>query len=145
MCKLCTILGKLPTSPIYSKNMSENPQSFSEFYTEIRSHFANNQWYYDKFKNSKTNRAKIEYLLERPVVRQAMVTLASRNTQIPLCSIFGPPNKSDKEKISRKFPARLISSNSAKYPQLSKKIEVKVTKKKGRMLVAKEKIDPGKY
>ena len=140
-----TILGKLPTFHIYSNIMSDNPQSFSEFYTEIRSHFSNNQWYYDKFKNSPTNRLKIEYLLERPVVRQAMVTLASRNTQIPLCSIFGPPNKSDKEKTSRKFPARLISSNSTKYPQMSKKIEVKVTKKKGRMLVAKEKIEPGKY
>jgi hypothetical protein len=28
---------------------------------------------------------------------------------------------------------------------MSKKIEVKVTKKKGRMLVAKEQIEPGKH
>ena len=140
----CTILGKLPSPHIYSKIMSENPQSFSEFYTEIRSHFSSNHWDYEKFKNCENNRSKIQYLLGQTVVQNSLATLASRNTQIPLCSIFGPPSKSDKEKTPRKFPARLISSQSTKYPQLSKKIEVKVTKKKGRMLVAKEKIDPGK-
>ena len=123
--------------------MSEEPQTFSEFYATIRSHFSNNNWEYEKFKQCETNRCKIEYFLGQTVVQSALATLASRNTQIPLCSIFGPPSKSREEKISRKFPAPLITGNT-KYPQLSKKIEVKVTKKKGRMLVAKEKIDPGK-
>ena len=36
-------------------------------------------------------------------------------------------------------------SSSQKYSQMSKKIEVKATKKKGRMLVAKEQIEPGKH
>ena len=55
----------------------------------------------------------------------------------------------------RDFKTKLVSihcdflcvqgSSSQKYPQLSKKIEVKATKKKGRMLVAKEQIEPGKY
>lgn len=124
--------------------MSENPQSFSEFYAAIRSHFSNNVWDYEKFKHCESNRSKVEHLLGQTVVQNALTTLTSRNVQIPLCSIFGPPNKSALEKTSRKFPARLITGNSSRYPQLSKKIEVKVTKKKGRMLVAKEKMDPGK-
>ena len=123
--------------------MSEKPQSFSDFYTSIRSHYSQNSWDYEKFKHCATNRCKIEYLLGQTAVQDALTTLTSRNTQMPLCSIFGPPSKSKEEKISRKFPAPLITGSNVRYPQLSKKIEVKVTKKKGRMLVAKEKIDPG--
>ena len=123
--------------------MSEKPQSFSDFYTTIRSHYSQNSWDYEKFKHCATNRCKIEYLLGQTAVQDALATLTSRNTQMPLCSIFGPPSKSKEEKISRKFPAPLITGSNVRYPQLSKKIEVKVTKKKGRMLVAKEKIDPG--
>ena len=91
--------------------MSEEPQTFSEFYATIRSHFSSNNWEYEKFKQCETNRCKIEYFLGQTVVQSALATLASRNTQIPLCSIFGPPSKIKEEKISRKFPAPLITGN----------------------------------
>ena len=51
--------------------------------------------------------------------------------------------KTKEEKSVRQFPPNLVNG-STKHPQMSKKIEVKVTKKKGRMLVAKDKIEPGK-
>ena len=69
--------------------------------------------------------------------------MVSSNTQIPLCSIFGTAMKTKEEKSVRQFPPNLVNG-STKHPQMSKKIEVKVTKKKGRMLVAKDKIEPGK-
>ena len=50
--------------------------------------------------------------------------------------------KTKEEKSVRQFPPNLVNG-STKHPQMSKKIEVKVTKKKGRMLVAKDKIEPG--
>ena len=139
--------------------------------------------------------------------------LASRNSQIPLCSTFGLPSKNQDEKCRQIFPPSLLQvnffhtilghfssfwnhefrcpsvlvfyneykillnfklgnsltnllsnlllmtikkswsdkrwpvqgSSSQKYSQMSKKIEVKATKKKGRMLVAKEQIEPGKH
>ena len=53
-------------------------------------------------------------------------------------------NFNDKKSWSHKnWPVQ--GSSSQKYSQMSKKIEVKATKKKGRMLVAKEQIEPGKH
>ena len=127
--------------------MSETPQSFGDFYSGIRSHFSTNVWEYEKFKQCKGNRAKVEYLIGHAVVQKALATLSSRNSQIPLCSIFGlPSSKSQEEKCRPEFPPSLIQGKlNKKYPQMSRKIEVKANKKKGRMLVAKEQIEPGKY
>ena len=36
--------------------------------------------------------------------------LASRNSQIPLCSIFGAPTKNQDEKCRQKFPPSLIKA-----------------------------------
>ena len=122
------------------------PLTFGEFYADIRSHFSGNIWDYDKFKQCKGNRAKAEYLMGHAVVQNALAVLTSRNSQIPLCSIFGAPHLGDdqKEKSKTTFPRALVHG-TPRFPQMSKKVEVKVTKKKGRMLVAKEKIEPGMY
>jgi hypothetical protein len=119
--------------------------SFSQFYAGIRAHFAQNPWEYDKYKNNKTNRAKVEYLLGHAIVQNSLATLSAANTSSPLCSIFGNAGKNkDMDKCKGKFsPPRIVGSG--KYPQMSKKIEVKATKKKGRIMVAKEKIDPGEW
>ena len=117
--------------------------SFSEFYAPIRSHFSSNVWDYEKFKRCKDNQAKVEYLMGHSVAQKALAELAQQNTQIPLCSIFGPPCKKDQDKGQSENVRAPIIQSKGKYPQLSKKVEVKVTKKKGRMLVAKEKIEPG--
>ena len=38
-------------------------QKFAEFYSTIRSHFSSNTWDYEKFKNNKNNRSKVEFLM----------------------------------------------------------------------------------
>ena len=124
-----------------------SPLKFNEFYADIRSHFSGNSWDYDKFKQSGGIPGKVEYLMGHTIVKKSLANLASKNSQIPLCSIFGPPSKSREEKSSVSeilMPENLVQgTTNPKYPQMSKKIEVKVNKKKGRMLVAKEKIEPG--
>ena len=122
--------------------MSSSTITFAEFYSDIRAYYASNLWEYEKFKHNRDNRSKVEFLLKQDVVKTALERLMSSNTQIPLCSIFGVPQKTKEEKSSRQFPPNLVNG-STKYPQMSKKIEVKVSKKKGRMLVAKDKIEPG--
>ena len=109
--------------------------TFGDFYSEIRSHFSSTVWDYEKFKNCEGIASKVEYLIGHSVVQKSLDTLNARNTQIPLCAIFGPP-------VKKNSPVE--NENSQKYPQMSKKVEVKVTKKKGRMLVAKERIQPGR-
>ena len=122
------------------------PLSFSEFYSGIRAHFSNNSWEYESYKFKRGNRAKVEFLIGHDVVKKAIANLAAKNTLVPMCAIFGPPARnSAKENHATYYPDSLVvSANGAKYPQMSKKIEVKATKKKGRILVAKERIEPGK-
>ena len=118
--------------------------NFQEFYSTIRGHFATNHWEYEKYRHNKTNQEKVEHLLGHKIVQESLTKLVTSNNQIPLCSIFGAPNKTKEEKSPRQFPPNLVNGGGVKkYPQMSKKIELKVTKKKGRMLVAKDKIEPG--
>lgn len=117
--------------------------TFGDFYAPIRSHFSSNVWDYEKFKSCKDNRAKVEYLMGHAVVQKALTTLNSSNILTPLCSFFGPPEITEKSH-GVDWEKRIIQSHG-KYPQLSQKVEVKVTKKKGRMLVAKERIEPGDH
>ena len=60
------------------------PLTFTEFYTDIRSHFSNNLWEYEKFKNHckgdpekniSGNRAKVEYLMGHAFVQKSLATL----------------------------------------------------------------------
>ena len=62
------------------------PLTFTEFYTNIRSHFTNNLWEYEKFKNHckgdpekniSGNRAKVEYLMGHAFVQKSLATLGS--------------------------------------------------------------------
>ena len=50
------------TYEIHTSNMPDQ-QKFAEFYSSIRLHFSANIWDYDKFKNSKDNRSKVEFLM----------------------------------------------------------------------------------
>lgn len=141
--KLCWSSAKNSFKESFTKDIVKMsaPLTFGDFYAPIRSHFSSNVWDYEKFKRCKDNRAKVEYLIGHAVVQTALNGLASRNILTPLCSFFGPPEI--KEKCQGvDWKARIIQSQG-KYPQLSSKVEVKASKKKGRMLVAKEKIEAG--
>ena len=50
------------TQHICTSNMPDQ-QKFAEFYSTIRSHFSSNTWDYEKFKNNKNNRSKVEFLM----------------------------------------------------------------------------------
>ena len=50
------------TQYICTSNMPDQ-QKFAEFYSTIRSHFSSNTWDYEKFKNNKNNRSKVEFLM----------------------------------------------------------------------------------
>merc|ERR1712156_185668 len=94
-----------------SSNMPDQ-QKFAEFYSTIRSHFSSNTWDYEKFKNNKNNRSKVEFLMCHEVVKKALSNLVSSNTQIPLCSIFGTAIKTKEEKSVRQFPPNLVNGST---------------------------------
>ena len=116
----------------------QDVMGFGEFYGQIRSYFSNNGWDYDRYKMALGNKGKVKFLIEHNTVKNALKDLEKRNIRAP-CSASPKQNGDISDK---KLPKPKVKG-SAKYPQMSKKVEVKVTKKKGRILVAKEKIDPG--
>ena len=52
----------LHSTYLCTSNMPDQ-QKFAEFYSTIRSHFSSNTWDYEKFKNNKNNRSKVEFLM----------------------------------------------------------------------------------
>jgi len=116
-------------------------KSFGEFYSEVRQHFSNNVQDFEHFKRPNGGRKKIEFLLGHPEVCKALKNLQES------C----PTMKNVNESIARESPSILPSKTkldsfkcSEKYPQLSAKVLIQSSKKKGRHLIAKEKILPGK-
>ena len=120
---------------------TENFLSFGDFYSEIRTHFSRNPQDFEELKRKSSGRKKIEYLLDHPVVQNSLDILSNRNG-------FKRDRKVEEvfEQISNEIPISTKLDGfkgSAKYPQLSEKVLVQDSKKKGRHLVAKDKINPG--
>ena len=127
--------------------------SFAEFYSGIREHFSTNPTIYEQFKNAKTGRSKVEYLLQHPIVQASLKNLQAKNKIKQLNVVAnnrnpqavetsnGNDGKDDFE--GRQCDIKLTGKGSRKYPQMSNKVEVKQSAKKGRYLVAKERINPG--
>ena len=134
---------------------SSSMMSFQEFYSGVREHFSKNPTSYEQFKNAKTGRSKVEYLLEHPIVQTSLKNLqaknkikqlnvvANRNPQncIPAETSNGNDEKDDFE--GRECAIKLTGKGSRKFPQMSNKVEIRQSEKKGRYLVAKERINPG--
>ena len=130
--------------------------SFTEFYRDVREHFSSTPTSYKQFKNAKTGRSKVEYLLQHPIVQAALKNLQTKNKVKQLNVANRNPqncknnNKSDAETDNgndglegRECDIKLTGKGSRKYPQMSNKVDVKYSAKKGRHLVAKERINPG--
>jgi hypothetical protein len=120
---------------------TENFLPFGDFYSEIRTHFSRNPQDFEELKRKSSGRKKIEYLLDHPVVQNSLNILSNRNKfkrDRKVEEVFEP--SSNEIPISTKLDG---FNGSAKYPQLSQKVLVQDSKKKGRHLVAKEKINPG--
>ena len=118
--------------------------SFGEFYSEIRAHFSSNIFDLEEFKRKNSGRKRTEFLLDHSIVQNSLKKLAEKN-------VFqrDPPVAKGEDPVPAEvlFPARTKLDGfkgSEKYPQLSHKVIVQDSKKKGRHLVAKEKISPGK-
>ena len=117
-------------------------ESFGHFYSEIRTHFSRNLTDFEDFKRRSSGKKKIEFLLEHEVVQNGIQILNERN-------VF-PETRKAPEQIpeSGDYPISTKIDGlkgSSKYPQLSQKVCVQDSKKKGRHLVAKEKINPGNF
>ena len=132
--------------------------SFTEFYRDVREHFSSTPTSYQQFKNAKTGRSKVEYLLQHPIVQVALKNLQTKNKVRQLNVANRNPqnckndnNNADAETDNgndglegRECDIKLTGKGSRKYPQMSNKVDVKYSAKKGRYLVAKEKINPGR-
>ena len=140
------------TKPVYGSN---GMMSFSEFYSSVREHFSKNPTSYEEFKNAATGRSKVEFLLEHPIVQEALTNLQTKNkiTQLNIAKreknahkCIDASNNNEMKHVDnkRKSDVQLTRKHSRKYPQMSSKIDVKCSPKKGRYLVAKERINPGK-
>ena len=133
---------------------SSSMMSFAEFYSNVREHFSKNPTTYEKFKNAPTGRSKVEFLLEHPIVQTALTNLQAKNkiTQLNVANwnsqkcVAKNDNGNDGEDDfeTRQCNVKLTGKGSRKYPQMSNKVGVKFSPKKGRYLVAKERINPGK-
>jgi hypothetical protein len=134
---------------------SSTMMSFSEFYSGMREHFSKNPTSYEQFKNAKTGRSKVEYLLQHPIVQASLKNLqaknkikqlnvvANRNPQNCIAAETSNGNDGKDDFKGRQCDIKLTGKGSRKYPQMSNKVEIKQSEKKGRYLVAKERINPG--
>ena len=81
---------------------SENIEStdefmpFGDFYSEIRSHFSNNSWDYDKYKMARNNKERVAFLVNHKIVKKSLETLDEKVTQAPKCALFGRPQGNHK-------------------------------------------------
>ena len=130
--------------------------SFAEFYGGVREHFSQNPTSYEQFKNAKTGRNKVEYLLQHPIVQTSLKNLKAKNKLKQLnavnrniqsnCTAENTSNGNDgnDDFEGKECNVKLTGKGSRRYPQMSSKIDMKISSKKGRYLVAKERINPGK-
>ena len=117
--------------------------SFGDVYSEIRTHFSRNTADFEEFKRRSSGKKKIEYLLDHAVVRDGIRKLSKTSSFVRDRKVEEIPGC---EPATVDFPAVALPDGfrgSEKYPQLSQKVLVQDSKKKGRHLVAKEKINPG--
>lgn len=127
-----------------AQDNNSSSMSFGQFYAGIRAHFSGNTWEYSKFKQCRGVHDKLRFLLEHAAVRKSLESLAAANTQVPLGCIFGTPQSENRAPIQVEQQKKVtMMMGSAKFPQMSKKVEVKSSKKKGRHLVAKDRINAG--
>ena len=108
--------------------------SFSEFYADVRGHFSACADEYDAFKANPGTREKIEHLMGHEYIRKSLARLP----QIKRTKVDRPEDGGKEE------DGKWVNSKSSKFPQLTSKAKLSWSKKCGRMIVAAEKIMPGK-
>lgn len=119
--------------------------TFGDFYSEIRTHFSRNTVDFEEFKRRSSGKKKIEFLLDHSIVQEGLRKLSETGGSVKdrkVEEVLEPGNEPETDD----FPAVARPEGfrgSEKYPQLSQKVLVQDSKKKGRHLVAKEKINPG--
>jgi hypothetical protein len=120
-------------------------KSFGDFYTEIRNYFGTNVQEFEHFKRQGNGRKKIDFLLGHPEVIKALKKLQDT---APTTNVFErvqtEKTKSAAVDLQPQRTKMDTFKASDKFPQLSAKVALQNSKKKGRHLVAKEKILPGK-
>ncbi len=114
--------------------------SFGDFYPEIRTYFSTNVQDFELFKRQGNGRKKMEFLLAHKEVTEALRRLRG---DAPTANGIGKGTAASTGLTPRRTKTDAFKC-SEKYPQLSAKVALQHSKKKGRHLVAKEKILPGK-
>lgn len=123
--------------------------AFSQFYLPVRAHFSSNHAEYDKFKEAKGMKGKVEFLLAHPVVVSALQRLQESITEGPKFSKTSATDASDGNfmvalpGVLKGLPS-VAGKPTKQYPQMSDKVEVRYSKARGRHLVAKQRIEPGR-
>ena len=112
-------------------------KNFSQFYCGLREYFSSHSKDYERFKTT-PNEGKTKYLLQHPVVQAALENLA----QEPVKKAESPKGTQSTQ-IAVKEVGNLGKTHS-KYPQMSAKVSVKSSARRGRFLVANQRINPGK-
>ncbi|XP_040579465.1 SET and MYND domain-containing protein 4 [Lepeophtheirus salmonis] len=121
---------------------------FKDFYSKIRVYYSSNANEYDRFKVASTSRKKLGIILKSGIMRDALSEIEGNllslnyvsNDNEESINIFNP-----REAEENRLVQELISNPkcSKDYPFISKKVDIKFSKKKGRHLVAKERIFTG--
>lgn len=115
--------------------------AFGDFYAEVRNYFGTNVQEFEHFKRQSSGRKKIEFLLAHPEVTKALERLQAHG-DTPRPDGFQKRPTTSEDLTPQRTPLESFKW-TPKYPQLSAKVGLQTSKKKGRHLVAKEKILPG--
>ena len=116
-------------------------ETFTQFYTPIRTVFANDSKLLEKFSQCKSHEERLKVLLEQEPVQKSLSDVSSQRNETLIPEVL--PEKPENPPKAWKSPPKLSYGPNKKYPHLSKALEVKFSKAEGRFLVAKQKILPG--
>lgn len=113
--------------------------SFTEFYGEVRQYFSSCVVEYERFKEAGSIPGKIEYLLDNEVVKTAAAALA-KSTEAAR-----PRARPSAKEVKPATASAMNTKQGTRFPQMSPKLRVNTNKKRGRGVVADQKILPGTY
>ena len=117
---------------------------FSEFYGNIRKYFALNTAQYDEFKRQESGHDKLVFILNHCMVQKSLKNLVEQSASGNVRrDVAVTPFNVGNENMKIEELKKALGKTTSQYPQMSGKVAVKNTKRKGRFLVAKERINAG--
>ena len=134
-------LGQIDDKDDEEEVLKPVDETFTQFYTPIRTVFANDSKLLERFSQCKTHEERLKVLLEQQTVQKSLSELSTQRNETLIPEVL--PEKPENPPKAWKAPPKLSYGPNKKYPHLSKALDVKFSKAEGRFLVAKQRINPG--